>query len=100
MPLSQGSTRRVPSSLVLTLAYLITMLQWSVIAERPSSPTTIEYVTQRPWRQLDIHDFRAALRDSVLCRPNVWHDDVDQLANLYDSTLNELFDRHTVPSVH
>jgi hypothetical protein len=62
------------------------MLQWSVTAERPSSPTTIEYVFQRPWRQLDINDFRVALTDSVLCRPNVWPDDVDQLANLYDST--------------
>jgi hypothetical protein len=31
--------------------------------------------------------------DSVLCRPNVWPDDVDQLANLYDSTLAELLDR-------
>jgi hypothetical protein len=69
------------------------MLQWSVIAERPSSPTTIEYVTQRPWRQLDIDEFRAALMDSVLCRPNVWPADVDQLANLYDSTLTELLDR-------
>jgi hypothetical protein len=69
------------------------MLQWSVIAERPSSPTTIEYVIQRPWRQLDIDEFRAALMDSVLCRPNVWPDDVDQLANLYDSTLTALLDR-------
>jgi hypothetical protein len=69
------------------------MLQRSVIAERPSSPTTIEYVTQRPWRQLDIDEFRAALMDSVLCRPSVWPDDVDQLANLYDSTLTELLDR-------
>jgi hypothetical protein len=69
------------------------MLQWSVIAERPSSPTTIEYVIQRPWRQLDIDEFRSALMDSVLCRPNIWPDDVDQLANLYDSTLNELLDR-------
>jgi hypothetical protein len=69
------------------------MLQWSVIAERPLLPTTIEYVTQRPWRQLDIDEFRAALMDSVLCRPNVWPDDVDQLANLYDSTITELLDR-------
>jgi hypothetical protein len=69
------------------------MLQWSVIAERPSSPTTIEYVTQRPWRQLDIDGFRAALIDSVLCQPNVWPDDVDQLAILYHSTLTELLDR-------
>jgi hypothetical protein len=70
-------------------------LQWSVIAERPSLPTTTEYVTQRPWRQLGIDEFRAALMDSVLCRPNVWPDDVDQLANLYDSTLTELLDRLT-----
>jgi hypothetical protein len=42
------------------------MLQWSVIAKRPSSPTTIEYVIQCPWRQLDIDDFSAALMDSVL----------------------------------
>jgi hypothetical protein len=69
------------------------VLQGSVIAERQSSPTIIEYVTQRPWRQLDIDEFRAALMDSVLCRPNVWPDDVDQLANLYDSTLTELLDR-------
>jgi hypothetical protein len=66
------------------------VLQWSVIAERPSSPTTIEYVIQRPWRQ---HDFRAALMDSVLCRTNVWPDDIHQLANLYDRTLKELPDR-------
>jgi hypothetical protein len=69
------------------------MLQWSVIVEWPLSPTTIEYVTQRPWRQLDIDEFRAALMDSVLCRSNIWPDDVDQLANLYDSTLTELLDR-------
>jgi hypothetical protein len=31
-------------------------LQWSVIAERPSSPNTNEYVTQRPWPQLDIDE--------------------------------------------
>jgi hypothetical protein len=69
------------------------MLQWSVIDEQPSSPTTIEYVTQRPWHQLDVDEFRAAFMDSVLCRPNIWPDDVDQLANLYDSTLTELLDR-------
>ena len=68
------------------------LLQWSVTAERPSS-STVEYVTQRPWRQLDVDEFRAALTDSVLCRPNVWPDNVDQLASLYDSTLTELLDR-------
>ena len=68
------------------------LLQWSVTAERPSS-STVEYVTQRPWRQLDVDDFRTALMDSVLCQPNVWPDDVDQLASLYDSTLCELLDR-------
>jgi hypothetical protein len=78
------------------------MLQGSVIAERPLSPTTIEYITQGPWRQLDIDEFRAAFINSVLCRPNVWPDDVDQLANQYDSTLTELLDRLElfVPSVH
>jgi hypothetical protein len=69
------------------------MLQWSVIAKRPSSPSAIEYVPQRSWRQLDIDEFRAALMDSVLCQANVWPDDVDKLANKYDSTLTELLDR-------
>jgi len=68
------------------------LLQWSVSSSR-LTPVT-ETVVRRPWRSLDIADFRSALSSSVLCQPNCWLGlDADAMASFYDTELTVMLDR-------
>jgi len=68
------------------------LLQWSVSSARPTPVT--ETVVRRPWRTLDINDFRSALSSSVLCQPNCWLGlDGDAMVSLYDTELTVTLDR-------
>src|SRR5258706_16413328 len=51
------------------------LLQWSVAAERSSSP--VQSVVRRSWRTLDMDTFRSALLMSSICQPDVWPADID-----------------------
>jgi hypothetical protein len=64
MPLSQESTRRVPPFVVSTSAYPITLCYSGQLLPNDRRRPPPSSGTQRPWRQLDIDEFRAALMDS------------------------------------
>ena len=66
------------------------LLSWSVPNVRVT-PTT-EYVTRRPWRQLDIETLRRDIVRSPLCQRDLWPDDTDALAELYDTQMNAVLD--------
>ncbi|HSN23055.1 MAG TPA: hypothetical protein VLS45_02605, partial [Methylomicrobium sp.] len=67
------------------------MLQWSVSTAR--SPPVVETIVRRPWRSLDVDDFRSALSTSVLCQPDHWRElDADELSTLYESELTAILD--------
>jgi hypothetical protein len=54
--------------------------------------------TRRQWRHLDVDDFRFALTQSSLCRPEEWTGlDVDGLATLYDTVVGAILD-HLIPA--
>jgi hypothetical protein len=57
------------------------LLRWEVNAIRlvPSFIT----VCSRPWRRLDIEVSQSASSSSQLCRPDVWPEDIDEMATLY-----------------
>jgi hypothetical protein len=50
-------------------------------------------VCSRPWRRLDIELFRSALSSSRLCQPDIWPEDIDEMATLYNKELNGLLHR-------
>ena len=67
------------------------MLQWRVSTAR--SPPVVETTVRRPWRSLDVDDFRSALSTSVLCQPDHWRGlDADELSTLYESELTAILD--------
>jgi hypothetical protein len=51
-----------------------------------------EYVIQRPWQQLDIETLRRDIVRSPLCQHDLWPDDTDALAELYDTHMNTILD--------
>jgi len=62
----------------------------------PSHPP--ETVVRRPWRTLDIADFRSALLSSILCQPDRWLGlDADAMTSLDDTELTAMLD-HAVPA--
>jgi hypothetical protein len=68
------------------------LLCWSADAARPSPAKST--VTSRPWRSLDIEQFRAAIAGSLLCQPDIWPaDSVDRMCRLYHDVLLDLLDR-------
>ncbi|HSN23461.1 MAG TPA: hypothetical protein VLS45_04730, partial [Methylomicrobium sp.] len=68
------------------------LLRWSAPLYRPSPVYTS--VTRRPWRQLDVAAFRAALSASPLCQPDRWAElSIDELAQLYDDEATVILDR-------
>jgi len=67
------------------------LLQWSVAAAR--SPPSVEVVQRRPWRKLDVSELRSVLSSSVLCQPETWPNDIDEMAALYDRELGVLLDQ-------
>jgi len=71
------------------------LLQWSVTAARPEAPAVVE--CSRPWRKLDIEQFRVMLSTSSLCQPEAWPSDVDKMAEMYDRELDNLLDQ-VIPS--
>ena len=67
------------------------LLRWEVSITR-DSPTPVA-VCSRPWRHLDLEQFRSALSTSRLCQPDAWPVDVDDMAALYDAELISLLDQ-------
>jgi len=68
------------------------LLQWSVTTAK--STPVVETVVRRPWRSLDVVEFRSALSSSVLCQPDHWGGlDVNAMAALYDVEMTALLDR-------
>jgi len=60
-------------------------------------PPIYKTITRRPWRNLDVAKFRDALQQSTLCQPDVVHWlNVDDLAQLYTTTLDHLVPQQTV----
>lgn len=74
------------------------LLTWPVDCERPVVPPTATSI--RPWRRLDMAEFRAALLACPLCEPQLWPQDADCAANLYDDVINSLLDRLLPVTVH
>jgi hypothetical protein len=66
------------------------MLSWSVPAARVVP--TIEHVTRRPWRQLDVETLRREISGSTLCQRDLWPTDIDSMAELFDSQMNAILD--------
>ena len=54
---------------------------------------TVEVLQTRPLRKLNVDNLRAALSASLLCRPDEWPADVDDMAVLYDRELTALLDQ-------
>jgi len=68
------------------------LLRWSASSARPTP--VIETFFRRPWRSLDINDFRSVLSSSALCQPDRWHSlDLDKMASFYDTELAAILDR-------
>jgi len=68
------------------------LLQWSVTTAK--STPVVETVVRRPWRSLDVAEFRSALSSSVLCQPDHWGGlDVNAMATFYDVEMTALLDR-------
>ena len=49
--------------------------------------------TYRPWHRLDVETFRQELRRLALCCSKIVPEDVDSMADLYNSELNAISDR-------
>ena len=66
------------------------LLTWAAPLPRPSR----DYIKicSRPWHRLDINELRLLLCDSLICRPDSWPQDVDDLASIFDSTLIAILD--------
>jgi hypothetical protein len=64
---------------------------------RRLSSSLAEKILGRPWHLLDIDLFRDALMTSKLHQPEMWPDDIDDLAKLYDSEIIVILDR-LIPS--
>ena len=68
------------------------LLRWN--STLPSPCLTYRTVTYRPWKLLNICDFRAALHGSPICDPESWSSlDANELACLYDSSIADLINR-------
>ncbi len=66
------------------------LLDWKVpFVHTPPVRVT---VSSRPWRRLNLAALRTAISDSLLCRPDDWPEDVDNLASMYDSVLTNMLD--------
>lgn len=68
------------------------LLCWSLPIRKPT-PIYVS-VSYRPWKQLNITDLKASIYDSPLCKSTAWAElDVNELANLFDSTLMDIVNR-------
>ena len=67
------------------------LLRWTCHLQRP--PPVYVSTTYRPWRRLDVETFRQELRRSALCCSEIVPEDVDSMADLYNSELNAIVDR-------
>lgn len=50
-------------------------------------------IYSRPWRRLDVEQFRSALSSSRLCQPDRWPADIDAMASLCHEELKVLLDQ-------
>ena len=53
----------------------------------------IEPNIRRPWRTLDLDEFRSVLHTSPICQPDVRPDDIDDFAGMYDLELTTILDQ-------
>ena len=61
----------------------------------PRPPVNFVNVSTRAWKSFDEHSFRSELRSSKLCNPGEYGGaSVDDLQELYDTTLRTLLDKH------
>ena len=61
----------------------------------PRPPVNFVNVSTRAWKSFDEHSFRSELRSSKLCNPEEYGGaSVDDLQELYDTTLRTLLDKH------
>ena len=67
------------------MRHLLLIYMTSATKTMIAAPTMT--VRARPWRRLDVEQFRSELSAWRLCRPNEWPDDVDDLAALYTDEL-------------
>jgi len=71
------------------------LLRWTCSLDKPSP--VYESVIRRPWRSLDVSEFKRELQRSSLCRDDPVVDDVDGLAELHESEIKTILDR-LIPS--
>jgi len=68
------------------------LLRWVSQLERP--PRVYHTSTYRPWRHVNVDEFKVALRQSTLCADSAeGDDDVDFLADQYNSEITFIADR-------
>ena len=68
------------------------LLRWVSQLERP--PPVYHTSTYRPWRHVNVDEFKVALRQSTLCADSAeGDDDVDFLADQYNSEITSIADR-------
>ncbi len=57
-------------------------------------PLVYHTIRFRPWSRLDKTLFQNLLSDSIICKPDAWHNfGADELAELFDETMNEILDK-------
>jgi len=67
------------------------LLYWPAATDRPPAPSIT--VRSRPWRRLDIDEFRTKLAASELCQPSLWQDDADTSAAQYNDVITRILDQ-------
>jgi hypothetical protein len=73
------------------------LLEWSVETEGVQRPADV--VIARPWRSLDLEQFRIDIVASRICQPDAWPDSVDEMAVLFETEIGAVLDRH-IPVRH
>ena len=74
------------------------LLTWKAPVPQPNR--SYATISVRSWHRLDLSELRQAVSNSLLCQPDAWPSDVNDLSSLYDSTLTAILDTlipsHTV----
>jgi hypothetical protein len=66
------------------------LLTWTVPLPKPSCAYT--KICTRAWHRLDVRELRVLLSDSLICQPESWPHDVNELASVFDSTISAIMD--------
>ena len=90
--------RKDQSELVSTLVHPPVISDHSVVVTKfpVLKPQPVSYsATIRSWKHFDRSSFLSDLQSSSICSPDDWMEkSVDELADIYHSTLSSLVDRH------